>query len=194
MVMVVQQALLGRPMDRLSTDELNWDALYADLAPRVYNYFRFRISRYRTGSEADVEELTSRTFERAWRSRALYRHDLAGFSTWLFKIAQNVGVDYHNQLRGRVHLPLEAATDVAVDGTPERQAELGSDLARLATLTASLPERERELIALKYGASLNNRLIARLTGLSESNVGTLLHRLVRTLRAQWYEQASVRDE
>jgi RNA polymerase sigma-70 factor, ECF subfamily len=179
-------------MDRLTTDELDWDALYADLAPRVYNYFRFRIGRYRLGSAADVEELTSRTFERAWRSRAHYRHDLAGFSTWLFKIAQNVGIDYRSGWRN--HLPLDAATDIAVDGTPELHAELSSDLARLAKLTASLPERERELIALKYGASLNNRLIAGLTGLSESNVGTLLHRLVRTLRTQWHGQTGMHDD
>ena len=82
--MMVQHAVPDRSMDQLSTEELDWDALYADLAPRVYNYFR-----YRMGSQADVEELTSRTFERAWRSRSHYRHDLAGFSTWLFKIAQN---------------------------------------------------------------------------------------------------------
>lgn len=36
------------------------------------NYFR-----YRMGSNADVEELTSRTFERAWRFRSHYRHDVA---------------------------------------------------------------------------------------------------------------------
>ena len=178
-------------MDQLSTGELDargaWDALYADLAPCVYNYFRYRL-----GSEVDVEDLTSRTFEKAWRSRASYRHDLAGFSTWLFKIAQNVGVDYRATRRN--HLPLEAALDVAVEGTPERHAELRSDLARLAALTASLPARERELIALKYGASLNNRLIAELTGLSESNVGTVLHRLVKTLRTQWYGGVSTLDE
>ena len=185
--MIVQHAVPDRSVERLSTDDLNWDALYADLAPRVYNYFR-----YRMGSDADVEELTSRTFERAWRSRSHYRRDLAAFSTWLFKIAQNVGADYRS--RWRPHLPLDAATQVAGDGSPELDAELSSDLARLATLTATLPERERELIALKYGASLNNRLIAGLTGLSESNVGTVLHRLVRTLRAQWYGHASARDE
>jgi RNA polymerase sigma-70 factor (ECF subfamily) len=94
----------------------------------------------------------------------------------------------------RSHLPLDAALDVAVDGTPERHAELRSDLARLAALTANLPARERELIALKYGASLNNRLIAELTGLSESNVGTILHRLVKTLRTQWYGDVSSSDE
>jgi RNA polymerase sigma-70 factor, ECF subfamily len=189
--MIVQPMVPDRSMDELSTGDLStrvaWDALYADLAPRVYNYFRYRL-----GGDADVEDLTSRTFENAWRSRAHYRRDIAGFSTWLFKIAQNVGVDYRAARRS--YLPLDAALDVAVDGTPERHAELRSDLARLAVLTANLPSRERELIALKYGASLNNRLIAELTGLSESNVGTILHRLVKTLRTQWYGDVSSSDE
>ena len=162
----------------METNELNWDALYAHEAPRIYNYFRFRL-----GSDSDVEELTARTFEHAWRSRSRYRRDLAGFTTWLFKIAQNIGTDY---LRARrEHLPLEAAVDVTLEGTPERDAEQRSNLKRLALLCAALPERERELVALKYGAVINNRMIAQLTGLSESNVGSILHRVVQTLRDQW---------
>jgi len=165
-------------MEFMENKELNWDAVYAQQAPRIYNYFRFRL-----GSESDVEELTGRTFEQAWRSRARYRSDLAGFSTWLFKIAQNIGTDY---LRARrVHLPLEAALDVSTEGSPHQDAERGSDLARLAMLCEALPERERDLVALKYGAGINNRLIAELTGLGESNVGTILHRLVQTLRERW---------
>ncbi|HEX3397754.1 MAG TPA: sigma-70 family RNA polymerase sigma factor [Steroidobacteraceae bacterium] len=168
----------GRLMEFMETNELNWDAQYAEQAPRIYNYFRFRL-----GSESDVEELTSRTFERAWRSRGRYRRDLAGFATWLFTIAQNVGTDY---LRARrQHLPLDAAVDVTAEGTPEQHAEQRSNLARLALLCAALPPRERELVALKYGAVINNRMIAQLTGLSESNVGTILHRVVAMLREQW---------
>ena len=161
-----------------ATEELDWDTVYADQAPRVYNYFRFRLGR-----EADVEELTSRTFERAWRSRSRYRRDLAAFSTWLFKIAQNVLKDHLHEHRG--HLPIDAALEVAAEGTPEKEVAHRSDLARLSLLTQDLPDRERELIALKYGAAINNRLIAQLTGLSESNVGTLLHRVVQTLRSRW---------
>jgi DNA-directed RNA polymerase specialized sigma24 family protein len=48
---------------------------------------------------------------------------------------------------------MDAALDVAADGTPEKEAERNSDLARLSTLTKDLPDRERELIALKYGAA-----------------------------------------
>ena len=47
--------------------------------------------------------------------------------------------------------------------------------------------RERELLALKYGAELTNRAITRVTGLSESNVGTILHRTIQQLRAGWDE-------
>lgn len=157
--------------------ELDWDAVYADQLPRIYNYFRFRL-----GLEADVEDLTARTFEKAWRSRGQYRSDLAGFSTWLFKIARNVGIDH---LRSRrEHVPFEDRLAHA-DGTPEQAAEAASNLARLAELGATLTERERELIALKYGAGFTNRVIARHTGMSESNVGTILHRAVAALRAQW---------
>src|SRR3954462_12630855 len=124
------------------TEELDWDAVYADQAPRVYNYFRFRLGR-----EADVEDLTARTFERAWRARAQYRRDLAGFSTWLFKIAQNVRIDFLKSQRGQ-HLPIDAADDLAADGSPETDAERKSDLARLKRLTRDLPGDAIPLAAL----------------------------------------------
>src|ERR1700761_3754924 len=69
--------------------DLDWNAVYAHQLPRIYNYFRFRV-----GPGQDVEELTARTFEKAWRARAQYRRDLAGFSTWLFAIARNVVTDH----------------------------------------------------------------------------------------------------
>lgn len=157
---------------------IDWNRVFQEQAPRVYNYFRFRL-----GSHIDVEDLTSRTFEKAWRAREQYSRDLAGFSTWLFKIAQNVVIDHFRARRN--HVSIDDAPPLAADTTPEKDAERGSDLARLAALTKDLSERDRDLIALKYGAVMTNREIAKLTGLSESNVGTLLHRLVQSLRTRW---------
>ncbi|HWM67012.1 MAG TPA: sigma factor, partial [Steroidobacteraceae bacterium] len=94
--MTLEQAAPGRMHDFAGGEDLDWDAVYADQAPRVYNYFRFRLGR-----DVDVEDLTARTFERAWRSRAKYNRDLAGFSTWLFKIAQNVRIDFLQSRRGQ---------------------------------------------------------------------------------------------
>src|SRR5690606_31021506 len=102
----------------------DWDAVYAEQLPRVYNFFRYRL-----GNQALAEELTSRTFEKAWSARGRYRRDLAGFSTWLLAIARNVAIDH---LRAeRPHLPLEAAESLAATETPHDEVARESDLARL---------------------------------------------------------------
>ena len=163
----------------VSREEVDWDAVYAEQLPRVYNFFR-----YRCGNLADAEDLTSITFEKAWRGRGRYRRDKGAFSTWLFTIARNAAVDHY---RARVpSVPLdEAALVAAVAANPEDQTSLRSDADRLAALLPTLADRDRELIALKYGAEMSNRDIAHATGLSESNVGTILHRAVLALRERW---------
>jgi RNA polymerase sigma-70 factor, ECF subfamily len=159
--------------------EPDWDQVYAEQLPRVLNFFRYRI-----GQTGDVEDLTARTFEKAWRARHRYRRDIAGFSTWLLTIARNVAID-HLRARQRYE-PLEAAAAVpSPDYTPEQQAVHQSAAQRLAALLATLEPRQRELIAMKYGADMTNRAIAHATGLSESNVGTILHRAVEALRERW---------
>jgi RNA polymerase sigma-70 factor (ECF subfamily) len=168
-----------RRLARWIAAEPDWDEVYAEQLPRVLNFFRYRL-----GPAADAEELTARTFEKAWRARHRYRRDLAGFSTWLLTIARHVAID-HLRARRR-HEPLEVAAAVpSPDHTPEQRAVLQSEAERLAALLATLESRERELIAMKYGAGMTNRAIAHATGLSESNVGTILHRAVEALRGRW---------
>src|SRR5262245_5244768 len=176
--MAFDQAMPGR-LARWIVAAPDWDAVYREELPRVFNFFRYRL-----GDIPDVEDLTARTFEKAWRARHRYRRGLAGFSAWLLSTAANAAAD---QLRSRRHhLPLEAADSVAARArTPEDSAVLGSDAQRLAALLAILADRERELVAMKYGAGMTNRAIARATGLSETNVGTILHRAVQALRARW---------
>jgi len=171
--------VLPRRLTSWIAAEPDWDEVYAEELPRVLNFFRYRL-----GQTADVDDLTARTFEKAWRSRHRYRRDLAGFSTWLLTIARNVAID-HLRARQRYE-PLEVAAVVpSPDQTPEQQAVHLSEAQRLAALLATLEPRQRELIAMKYGADMTNRAIAHATGLSESNVGTILHRAVETLRGRW---------
>src|SRR6185369_10899206 len=122
---------------------------------------------------------------KAWRARHRYRRDLGAFTTWLLTIARNVAVDHFRQRRQ--HVALDLASELPAEGAADEAAERRSDVEHLGRLLRTLPERERELLSLKYGAGLTNRAIARLTGLSESNVGTILHRTIQDLRAGWNE-------
>ena len=161
------------------TDIIDWEALYWEWLPRVYNFFRYHV-----GDDAIAEDLTATTFAKAWQSRDRYDHDLGAFSTWLFRIARNVAIDHFR--RKRRFFSLDLARGVPDEGhSLDEIVQQRHDSARLTALLNRLPARERELIALKYGAELTNRAIAGLTGMSESNVGTTLHRTVQKLRVQW---------
>ena len=167
-----------------TNEDVDWAAVYEEYLPRVYDYLRFR-----TGDNTLAEELTAQTFEKAWRGRHRYRFDLGAFSTWLFAIARNTAVTHYRKRYGSREVPLdsvEAGTSDRGTCIVEEIVERQCDLARLHALLSRLDSRERELVELKYGAALTNRAIARLTGLSESNVGTLLHRTVLRLREAWY--------
>src|ERR687892_578651 len=149
--------VLPRRLASWIATESDWDQVYAEQLPRVLNFFRYRL-----GHTADVEDLTARTFEKAWRARHRYRRDVAGFATWLLTIARNVAID-HLRSRQRYE-PLHVADAVpSRDETPEQQAVEHSEAQRLAALLATLPPRQRELIAMKYGADMTNRAIARAT-------------------------------
>ncbi len=166
--------------------EAEFEAFYQEELPRIYNYFRYRV-----GGGPLAEDLASETFEKAWRSRSRYRKDLAAFSTWLFTIARRVAVDHYrrqSRVNAVAEVPLDALAGLPQTDTTEDAAQAHADHDRLRALLARLADRDRELVALKYGAGLTNRAIAGLTGLTESNVGVILHRVVQTLRAKWENQ------
>lgn len=158
-------------------EDINWDSVVVNELPRLYNYFRYRL-----GDEAVAEDLTSQVLEKAWLKRHRYRRDRAAFSAWLFGIAKNEVVAHLR--KRRISLPISMA-DKANGETAEHILEHAQDLQTLANLLAGLPERECELVSLKFGADLNNREISAVTGLSESNVGTILNRTLQKLREQW---------
>jgi RNA polymerase sigma-70 factor, ECF subfamily len=169
------------------TNNIDWEAVYDEELPRLYNYFR-----YRTGDSSTAQDLTAMTLHRAWRYREGYRSDLGAFEAWLFQIARNVAADHlrHQRLPD---LELDAAEHIAADLSVEREVEYRSDADLLYRLLSRLTPPEQELIALKYGGELTNRAIARITGKSESNVGTTLHRLIQRLRREWGKVESEYD-
>lgn len=158
---------------------LDWDAMYWEHLPRVYKYFCYQV-----GDSALAEDLTSTTFVKAWKARRAYNPARGAVTTWLLTIARNTATDYYR--RERMSLPLETVRIPITDDRPvEESLEDSQDITRLNTLLSQLAPRERELIALKYGAGMTNRSVAKLLDMSESNVGTALHRAVHWLRAAW---------
>jgi RNA polymerase sigma-70 factor (TIGR02952 family) len=155
-------------------------AIYDHYFPRVYNYVRYRV-----GDAQEADDLTAQVFERALVHIGGYRPERAPFAVWLFAIACNAVNDHLRAQRRRRWLSLEALRDqTSGDPQPEEFVTHDETRAELLEAVTRLSDREQDLIALKFGAGLTNPRIAELTGLSLSNVGVILYRAVRRLRAE----------
>lgn len=129
------------------------------------------------------------TFEKAWRARQSYQIEKSALSTWLYTIARNTLIDHYRSKSGEVSLELlDDYRERLVQLSVEEAAQVANERERLRRILRLLPEREREIIALKYGAEMTNRAISKHMGLSESNVGTILNRVVTSLRKQMEEE------
>lgn len=159
---------------------IDWEAQYWEQMPRIFNFFRYRL-----GDEEVAKDLTSITFTKAWRARDQFNIDLGSFEAWLFTIARNAANDFLRKSQRRKEVPIDAIWGLSAETTVEQEAQQRREFARLHALVKTLPAREQEIIALKYGANMTNRAIAQALDMSESNIGTILHRTVNKLRKYW---------
>jgi RNA polymerase sigma-70 factor, ECF subfamily len=142
------------------------------LIPLVYAYVAYRL-----GSGPDADDVTSETMEHAYRYRERYDPAKGEPTAWLIGIARNCVADL-----------VARREDVVDKPAPESAAEdMEEEAMRRLSLTravAGLDERERELIALRYGADLTARQIAGVLGLRPNAVEVALHRALGRLRAE----------
>ncbi len=149
--------------------------LYERTFPRVYAYVA---SLLRDRSAA--EDVTAQAFERAYRKRLSYRASRGSMDAWVFGIARNAALD---ELRKRKRQAVLEGEPEDTEGVlPEDEADLALRRQAVRAALASLDGRERDLIALKFAGGLSNGEIARVLRMSESNVGTRLHRTITKLR------------
>lgn len=165
---------------RAKAEPAAFAAIYDHYFPRVYNYVRYRV-----GDAEMADDLTAQVFERALVSIGSYRPQRAPFAAWLFAIARNGVTDHLRAQRRRRWLSLDVLGGRAsAEPEPEEVVAANETRAELLAAVARLSDRERDLIALKFAAGLSNRRIAELMGLSANNVGVILYRAVRRLRAE----------
>jgi RNA polymerase sigma-70 factor (ECF subfamily) len=148
---------------------------YREYLPRILNYVRLKV-----GGEELARDLTAEVFERALAKQHTLRRPEA-FGAWLFAIARNVVAGYYRQRRPT--LPLEVVSERPAPGrSPVEEAVRQEELAALREAVAALPERDQEIIRLKFGGGLGNREIAEIVDLNAGHVAVIVYRALRKLR------------
>jgi RNA polymerase sigma factor (sigma-70 family) len=150
----------------------DFDALYRATVDDLYAYAATLVR-----DRGAAEEVVAATFERAYRRRSSYDARRGSRRQWLFGIARHAALD---ELRRRRRVAALAAEPEAGDPRIDEADPLRRAAVRAAL--ANLDARDRELVALKFFAGLDNAEIAGVLGISPSNAGTRLHRAVNRLR------------
>jgi RNA polymerase sigma-70 factor (ECF subfamily) len=150
--------------------------------------FLYRMVR----TQAVAEELAQEVFLRVYRSRESYRAE-AKFTTWLYRIATNLAVNYardtrHERSAQNVYLDApdeETGTtpDVADDELTVEQRMLREErMAAIRSHVMALPERQRTAVLMHKYQGMDYRQIGDVLKLSESATKSLLFRAYQTLR------------
>lgn len=171
-----------RTSGRADEAAIAFDSLYRSSRDDVYAYVAGLLR-----DRSAAEEVTAAAFERAFRRRRRFDPRRGSPRAWLFGVARNAALDELRRRSRQAELVREPADAAAVEPSDETEASLRR--ATLATALQGLLPRERELIALKFFAGLSNTEIAAVIGVSESNAGTRLHRVIAKLREACDETA-----
>jgi RNA polymerase sigma-70 factor, ECF subfamily len=202
---------MGVPGSTAFADPIAGELTDADVMLRVKagddSAFDFLVQKYRrqiinfmyrmAHNSAAAEDLAQEVFLRVYRSRANYE-PTAKFTTWLYRIATNLGVNYardtrHERPENVMNLDESdsetgQAPDLA-DKTPNVEEEIlrRERLAAIKAKVEALPERQKMAVLMHKYQQMDYRQIAEVLKLSESATKSLLFRAYETLRQELKE-------
>jgi len=157
--------------------------LYDAYIKRLYGFCLAKV-----GNETDAEDLAEDVFVKVigaldgfeWRDLGSRTNN--PFSAWIFRIARNHVTSFYRRAATR-----GAETEVPdslrdESRSPAEQVEITLTIEEVFTIVEQLPEAQREVIQLRFGAGLSVRETATALDKRETNVKVLQHKGVKRLR------------
>ena len=174
---IIEQVLAG--------DNNAFGLLVERYQDRVYN-----LALRMCGNADDAFDLAQEAFFRAWRGLSGFQQD-AAFSTWLFRLAANVCLDW---LRAKKRRPTVSLTTADDDGeavqmelrdpgkSPEELLEAAEDRAALVKAMNELPIEYRQILTMRAINDMSYTEIANALSMPDGTVKSRLARARLALR------------
>ena len=161
-----------------------------DVFQDVYKTSHLTVFRYIYGLHGgpieDVEDLTTMTYLRAWKSRHQFRGSEDSVLGWLLKIARNLVIDDYRREKRRGHfLDIEKQVIPDPTNTLEEKVTQNEQIRTLWTLLLKLPNQPREMITLRYILSWRVKDIAEYLDINENTVSVSIRRILQQLKTEW---------
>lgn len=179
-------------------DEAAFEALVTAHEKRIYN-----LCRRLAGNPEDAAELTQEAFLNAWRGLGRFQGG-SSFSTWLYRLASNVCIDFLRKEKRRQSLSMTVSLD---DEEEERQVDLPDERyapegalerseARRAVAEGleRLTPEHRQVLVMREINGLSYAEIGQILDLEEGTVKSRIARARNALRKVLTEQGNFFSE
>ena len=152
---------------------MDTEKIYRDYHDKVFGYIRSNIN-----SVHDAEDLTANVFVKVFEKLDGFDESKASLSTWIYTIARNTLTDYFRTRKVYAEIPetLEDGSSVEEDVC---RAEM---LETLAEALETLPERERDIIILRFYSGKTLKEITAQMGISYAYGKVLQNKAFEKLR------------
>lgn len=171
--------LLRRASDRPAPkpSDNSFADTYREYYPRLFAYIYARVGRVH-----QTEDLVSDVFEKAYSKMDSLRNKDA-FTTWLFTIARNVIVSNARKSSRETIVDPDVMREMSpATASVESEILQREEWEGIAKAVCGFPQREQDIISLKFDAELSNAQIAEIMGLTEPNVRVIVFRTIRRLK------------
>ncbi|MCL2813302.1 MAG: sigma-70 family RNA polymerase sigma factor [Oscillospiraceae bacterium] len=161
------------------------DANSFEFIVKKYEKMIYNLAMSKTNNRENAQDISQECFLRAYKMLASYRTDSA-FSTWIYRICQNLIFDFYRKEKKIKTVSLSAADRYGeeipdrelqdFDSDPSEQILRAEKIEKIREIINSLPEELREIIVLR---DLNNVSYARISEMLGLELGTVKSRLNR---------------
>ncbi|KAA3663542.1 MAG: RNA polymerase sigma factor [Chloroflexi bacterium] len=144
----------------------------------IYRYVYFRVQ-----DNKDAEDLTEQIFLKAWESLPGYKDKGYPFSSWLYRIAHNLVIDFHR--RNKFIQPMPPVEEMNwANESPSTLEQLikTEELNSLTQAIAKLPDTQQEVIILRFVEGLSHEQVATIIQKSSGACRTIQYRALATLQ------------
>ena len=169
------------------------DSKKADWIREALRQHEGPLLRYAAQITGDVEQARDVVQDTFLRLCAEDRSRVDGhLAEWLFTVCRNRALDV--QRKERRMKPLEEAQLEACpsrEPSPAAVAERHENVSLAMRVLEALPRNQQEVVRLKFQNGLSYLEISRITELSVSNVGFLIHTAIKTIRQRLQAEAGL---
>ncbi|GAC1413566.1 MAG: sigma-70 family RNA polymerase sigma factor [Candidatus Doudnabacteria bacterium] len=159
----------------MQIDQQSFNELYDLYITKIYNFIY-----YRTHHKQTSEDLTSKTFIKAWENLHQFDEEKAKFSSWLYSIARNNVIDHYR--REKSHWDLDLILDLSSGENVEDNTALKLQLEKVKEYLKELPDEQRDIVIMRAWDDLSYKEIAEILNKSEASCKMSFYRTLEKIQ------------